>query len=358
MEVMDTHTTRNPLKMNEYCSNATVDQIAQRIASAKRVLLTTHAKPDGDGIGSTLAMWRALGQKGIDADIYLMGPVEPRLRYIAGDTPFHVDRQPPVGEHDLVVVMDTGAWSQLEPIADWLRKRHDRVVGIDHHAKGDDVAVMRIIDVTAASTTQMLLPIIEAMGCEITGGRGGVAEALFVGLATDTGWFRYPSAGAEALRVAARLLEIGVDKSRLYQMIEETARPQRLTLMARALTSLEFAMDGAVAIMTVRPGDFRESTGSLEDIAELVNVPMSVQAVRVSVLISQISPNRTKFSFRSKPAAPDASVVDMVNVNLLAQRFGGGGHIHAAGASVEMDADEARTALLAVLEETSCRRAS
>ena len=204
----------------------------------------------------------------------------------------------------------------------------------------------------------MLLPIIEAMGCEITGGYGGVAEAIFVGIATDTGWFRHPSAGAEAMRVAARLLDIGVDKSRLYQMIEETARPQQLTLMARALASMEFALDGAVAIMTLRPGDFRESAGSVQDIAELVNVPMSVQSVRVSVLVAQISPNRTKFSFRSKPDVPDASSVAMVNVNLLAQRFGGGGHVHAAGASVDMDADQARAALLAALEETACRRAS
>jgi len=358
MEVMDTRTTRNPLTMNDYRSNATVEEIARRIVSAKRVLLTTHAKPDGDGIGSTLAMWRALSPKGIAADIYLMGPVEPRLRYVAGNTPFHVDRKPPADEHDLVVVMDTGAWPQLGPIADWLRERHDRVIGIDHHAKGDDVAAMRIVDTTAASATQMLLPIIEAMGCEITGGTGGVAEALFVGLATDTGWFRYPSAGAEVMRVAARLLDIGVDKSRLYQMIEETARPQRMTLMARALASLEFALDGAVAIMTLRPGDFRESAGSVQDIAELVNVPMSVQSVRVSVLVAQISPNRTKFSFRSKPEVPDASSSAMIDVNLLAQRFGGGGHVHAAGASVEMDADEALAALLAALEETACRRAS
>jgi len=204
----------------------------------------------------------------------------------------------------------------------------------------------------------MLLPIIEAMGCEITGGTGGVAEPLFVGLATDTGWFRYSSAGAEVMRVAARLLAIGVDKSRLYQMIEETARPQRLTLMARALASMQFALDGSVAIMTLRPGDFRESNGSIQDIAELVNVPMSVQSVRVSVLIAQISPNRTKFSFRSKPEVPDASSAAMVNVNLLAQQFGGGGHVHAAGASVEMDADAACAALLAALQETACRRAS
>lgn len=344
--------------MNEYRSNATVEQIARRICSAGRILLTTHVKPDGDAIGSALALHRALDQKVIAADIYLMGPLEPRLREVAGDTPIFLDRSPPADEHDLVVVMDTGAWSQLEPIADWLRQRHDRIIGIDHHVKGDLVASMRLVDVIAASTTQILAGVIEAMGCEITGGPGGVAEAIFVGLATDTGWFRYSSAGPQAMRLAARLLELGVDKPRLYQIIEETARPQRLALMARALTSLEFALDGAVAIMTIRPEDFRATGGAVQDIAELVNLPMSVKAVRVAVLVAQTKPGRTKLSFRSKPDVPGVESVVSNDMNVLAQRFGGGGHVHASGASVEMDVDDARAALLAALEETACRRAS
>ncbi|MHC4590987.1 MAG: DHH family phosphoesterase [Planctomycetota bacterium] len=146
--------------MSDYESTATVEQVARRINAAHSVLLTTHVKPDGDGVGSALALWRALRAKGRKAEIYLMGPVESRLRDVAGDTPFHLaDGRPPQGEYDLVVVVDTGAWTQLGPIADWLRQRPDRIVGIDHHAKGDDVAPMRIVDPTAAATTQVLLPV-------------------------------------------------------------------------------------------------------------------------------------------------------------------------------------------------------
>ena len=238
--------------MSDYCSTSTVEEIAGRIQAARRILLTTHAKPDGDGLGAALALARALRGGGPAADIYLMGPMESRLLEIAADTPFRmVEDHPPGDEHDLAVVLDTGAWSQLEPLAAWLRQRREDVVGIDHHVKGDDVAPMRLVEPTAASTTQMLVPVLEAMGCEITGGPGGVAEALFVGLATDTGWFRYSSADADVLRLAGRLMERGVDKTRLYQIIEETFRPERLALQARALTSLEYAQDGAVAIMTL-----------------------------------------------------------------------------------------------------------
>ncbi len=341
--------------MTEYRSNATVEEIAKRILSARRILLTTHAKPDGDGFGSALALARGLqnrvGEQRV-TDIYLMGPLEPRLKEIAEGTPYQLaDNRPPQGDYDVVVVMDTGAWSQLAPIADWLRERHEIVVGIDHHAKGDDVASMRLVDSTAASTTQMLAPLLAAMECPIDGGRGSVAEALFIGLATDTGWFRYSSAGAEALRLAADLLERGVDKSRLYETIEETFRPQRLALQARALASLEYAASGTAAIMSLRPEDFRETGGCVQDISEVVNVPMGVQIVRISVLLTEASPNQTKLSFRSKPPANGSVAGSAADMNVLAQNFGGGGHVHAAGASVTMSLDDAKARLLEALAE-------
>ena len=338
------------LTMTEYSSNATVEQVADRIAAARRVLLTTHAKPDGDAMGSTLAMKRGLEAIGIEAEIYLMGPLEDRLKDIAGDTSYRMHGgQPPAGEYDLIIVLDTGSWTQLDPIAGWLRDNHESVVGIDHHAKGDDVASMRIIDTSAASTTQMLVPLLEKMGCEITPGPGGVAEAIFVGLATDSGWFRYSNADARAMALAARLLELDVDKSRLFQVIEETFRPQRLELQARALASLELLLDGAIAVMSLRPEDFKKTRGVVADISELVNTPMTVRCVRASILIASTTPKRSKLSFRSKPDVPGLECPGGVDMNLLAQHFGGGGHTHAAGASVNLDVDEVRAKLVETL---------
>jgi phosphoesterase RecJ-like protein len=344
--------------MSEYASTATIQEIADRIAAADRLLLTTHVKPDGDGMGSALALWRAVRPRGVHTDIFLMGSVEPRLYDIAGDTPFHhaSDGKPPAGEYDLVVVLDTGSWSQLEPIADWLREHRDRVVVIDHHAKGDDVASMRLVDTTAAATTQVLVPVLEAMGCDITGGPESIAEALFVGLATDTGWFRFPSAGPKTLHLAARLLELGVDKPRLYQIIEETFRPQRMALQGRALASLDYALDGAVAIMCLRPEDFRETRGSMQDVSELVNMPMVVRTIRISILLAQTSPGKTKLSFRSKPDIAGVHNGASIDMNALAQRFGGGGHMHAAGAMVKTTIDEAKATLIEALEDSTVKR--
>ncbi len=337
--------------MSEYVSNTTVQHIAQRIRAATKIVLTTHVKPDGDAFGAVLALERGLKTVGQCAEIWLMGPLETSLRALAAQTPLQfIENAAPGDDCDLVIVADTGAWSQLGPIETWLRARYAHVIVVDHHVRGDDVGALRLIDPSAASTTQMLVAILEALGCEITGGTGGVAEALFVGLATDTGWFRYQAAGADAMRLAARLIDLGVDKTRLYQLIEETSRPQRLALEARALASLEYLNDGAVAVMTLRPQDFEETGGSIDDLSNLVNDPMSVGSVRASILLVQREPKRTKISFRSKPSTSRATQGEPIDVNKLAQRFGGGGHFHAAGARVETDIDAARAAVIAALQ--------
>jgi phosphoesterase RecJ-like protein len=352
--------------MNHYASNTTIAELAHTIAIAQRVLLTTHAKPDGDAMGSVLALARGLAQQHKAADIFLEGPIESNLLTIAAPTPFRdLHRHQPGDDYDLCIVVDTGAWSQLEQITPWLKQHHEITVGIDHHTRGDDVAAVRLVEPTAVSTTAVLLPLLDAMHCKITGEAGGVGEALFVGLATDSGWFRYGNAGVEAFEMAARLLESGVDKSRLYQILEETFGPQRLALEARALASLEYVKTRParatlanglqnpdaflVAIQSLRQRDFQETGASLEDLTGLVNTPMTVGAVRASILFSQIEDGKTKISFRSKPAAPGHRQEEFIDVNLLAQKFGGGGHIYAAGARINKNLDDAKAQVVATL---------
>ena len=337
--------------MTPYVSNTTIEAVAKRILAAKRVLITTHTKPDGDAMGSTLALKRGLHQRNIQSDIYLAGPTEPNLLTIAGDTPVRfVEKSPPHDDYDLAVVCDTGSWGQLEPIAGWLRPRFGDVIVIDHHSQGDAVGAMTLVDSRLVSTTAMLVPVLDRMNVRLTGGLNGIAEALFLGLATDSGWFRYGNAGPEAFALAARLLACGVDKTRLYEILEETHSPQRMALQARALSSLEYACGGSVALQSLRIEDFKQSGGGVEDLTGLVNEPMSVGQVRVSILLSQNSQDLTKISFRSKPPKPGADADDFVDVNALANKFGGGGHVHAAGARLAMPLDQAKATVIAALE--------
>lgn len=313
-----------------YASTASLDDIADRLHQASRILCLTHRKPDGDAAGSCLAMKRALTTATRHVDIMFTGDLPDFLPAIAGETAFErVEHGEPDDQYDVILVMDTGAWSQVQPLDDWLRSRTDQIIGIDHHAHGDDIAGQRYVDTTAASTTQILLDLLSRMDVTLGGDRDTVAEALFVGLATDTGWFRHPNGDAAAFAAASRLLAAGVNKPRLYQLIEETARPERLALLGRALGSLRRIHHGRVALMTLTPADFAETGGAPSDLTGVVNEPLCVPTIRASILVTSVDDSETKFSFRSKPAPDGGSFID---VNAVAQELGGGGHVHAAGA--------------------------
>jgi len=342
--------------MTDYRSNTTFEEVARKLLAAQRILITTHAKPDGDAMGACLALARALERKGKAARIFVAGPIERALTVLAPPTPYAlIEREQPSDDYDAAVVVDTGAWSQLEQIKPWLQKHHAKVIGIDHHPRGDcDVAALRIVEPSAVSTTALLVPLLETMGFDFRRGGSelaGIAEALFTGLATDSGWFRYPNANADAFALAANLLRCGVDKPRLYQILEESYSPSRLAMEGRALASLTYARDGAIAITMLTPRDFADTGAAVEELTGVVNLPLIVGAVRVSILLSQEKPGEvTKMSFRSKPAPPGAPANQFVDVNALAAKFGGGGHVHAAGAKVKKDLAAVKTDLLATLE--------
>jgi phosphoesterase RecJ-like protein len=340
-----------------YETNSSIEALAELLRGARRVLVTTHQKPDGDAMGSVLAVVRACRAIGVRAEGWMVGPCEGNLRLFHGDDPIAIvdPRNPalPDGDFDLAVVVDTGAWTQLEILAPWLRAMGDRVIGFDHHARGDAVAARRVIDVSCGSCTALLIRLVDALGVDLAFGADGrgrhsVAEALYLGLATDTGWFRFPNARAAEFALAARLVAAGVDKDAMYQQIEQSSRAGRVRLQGRALSSLEFAAKGAISIMRLRALDFTETGAEMEESSGVVNMPMEVAAVRASVLAVEDAGNKLiKLSFRSKPAGPDGAFVD---VNELAARFGGGGHVHAAGAKQKGTLEEVVARVRAAVE--------
>ncbi len=320
-------------------------------------------EPDGDALGSVLAVVRAAAAIGVRAEGWIVGPFEPNLLSLASPTPLtlvdHKAPTLPADDYDLVVIVDTGAWSQLESLAPWLRPRVDRAIGIDHHARGDLVAAERVIDVACGSASMIVARLVRALGVGFESGgaveggargRGSVAEAIFLGLATDTGWFRFQNARPAEFALASELLASGVDKDRLIEITENSHRPQRLAIEGRALAKVRFIPaagegDGAsvVAVTSLSMADFAETGATLEETSGVVNMPMAVGAVRAAALLIEAEPGLVKISFRSKPASEGRRFFD---VNRIAARFGGGGHVHAAGARIRGTLAEAERAVL------------
>ncbi len=336
--------------MTKYESTCEMRTIADRLRSANRIAVISHAKPDGDAAGSILAAARALRSMGKRADGFFTGVVDPNIHALA--LPGEVLIAPaslPDPETDLALLLDTGSWSQVEPLDVWLKSMAGRVVGLDHHARGDGIASDRVVDCSMASCTQLLAQLIDELGVPfvVAGSpRFSIAEALFVGLATDTGWFRYQSADAAVFKLASRLLSLGVHKVALVQLLDENGRPVRLAAMARALSSLTFHMNGRATVMSISHLDFAQTGANSDDVGGIVNIPLAIGSIVLSAVLTETQPGITKISFRSKP---DSTGAPCVNVSEFASQFGGGGHALAAGAKIKAPISDARAAIHAAI---------
>ncbi|MBC7773214.1 MAG: DHH family phosphoesterase [Pyrinomonadaceae bacterium] len=342
-------------------TTTSVQDIVSRLRAARRVVLLTHAKPDGDAAGSTLALARTLGHIGVSARPWYIGPVPRWLTEIAGQTPIEVVEQgaradggrTPEEDPDAVVILDTGSWSQLTEMRDWLVPRFAQAIVIDHHLHGDaDVAGTKFLGKGEASTTQVLALICcGLLGCTADKLPTDVAEAIYLGMATDTQWFRLSNVSSKTLRLAGDLLDAGVIHTRLYEIIEQRDVASRWKLLGRALSTLELHHHGAVAIMRLTLKDFADCGADRNDTSGFADMVQSVATVQVSVVITEaeIAPGElptTKISMRSRPG-PDA-----VDVNKATKSLGGGGHARAAGAKmVGVTMDQARTRVLEVLKQ-------
>lgn len=347
--------------MTDYRATLDVDAAADLLrATPGPVVIFTHAKPDGDAFGAMIALTAALRGLGKTVSSCLVPPVptsldempgaEMAMVYCNGET----ERALPAAS--LYVVLDTGAWAQLGPAGALLEPHLDRTLIIDHHLSGDVPATHRLIDGEAAATCEVLAPVIERLlGGDLDAGEPqlsrAICEGLFLGIASDTGWFRFSNTRPQTHELAAKLLRRGVDHAAIYSRTEQSERPQKLALLIRALDSLKLVADGRAAIMSLNLADFDETGAFEEETERLVDLPQQVGTIEVIVLASEsrgdpangIMPV-TRLSFRSKPG--DGAV----NVAELAAQFGGGGHARAAGAKLQQSLAELLPELERALE--------
>ncbi|MGB1124077.1 MAG: DHH family phosphoesterase [Phycisphaeraceae bacterium] len=348
-----TQPTQPPL-VNDYNANLTLDQAAELLKQCDGpITVITHAKPDGDAAGSLVALVTALNAIGKQATGLLVPPILPSLDFLAHSHGIRIadpDHGIPKDTAQLVIV-DTGAYSQLHPLPEQVEGMLDRTLILDHHLSGDVPAKDKYIDVTAAAAAEIVASLVDKLVDRSTIGSQAtqtINDALFTGIASDTGWFRFSNVTPNTHRLAADLIAAGVDHAGLYARLEQAERPEKLKLLIRAVDSLELLADDRAAVMTLHATDFDETGARAEETERLIDIPQQVGTIQVIALLSEIHTDhgpQTRVSFRSKPL-PDA-----VNVAELAQQFGGGGHARAAGAKIDAPLSDVRPRIVAALTQ-------
>jgi phosphoesterase RecJ-like protein len=312
------------------------DPFVDLVRRHQRFLLTTHVRPDGDGLGSMLALDEVLRRKGKHVQLAIASSTPPRYRFL--DPAGRVQHFRLPGEEfrpaEVILVLDTGTWNQLGDLASFLRGHHAAKAVIDHHATQDDLGGQRFVDATAEATGRLVFEAISAMDEPLT---AETATALYVALAMDTGWFRHANVQAPTFALAAELVCAGARPEILYDKLFENNSLGRLKLIGLVLSRLQVTYNGQVAHTELRRADYELTGATPQDSEDLVNYTRSIEGVEVGLFFMEQPRGGVKVSFRSRAA---------VDVARIAEHFGGGGHRLASGATIEASLDDTRARVL------------
>lgn len=305
--------------------------VAEALRGREKFLVTTHENPDGDALGSLLAMHLALRSLGKDTAMYLAGAGQLPSEY-AFMRLGELSRQLPAdaGERTLVAV-DCANESRLGPDPEIL-SHSPYVVNIDHHHDNTRFGDVDLVVAGASSTGEVLADLFELLGVEVT---PDIAEALYVAVVTDTGRFQYTNTTPKAMRLAASLIEHGADVHRVFQGVYESVEFSKLKLLARALDHAQVYEGGRVVVSYLARDDF-EKVAAPEPYAEgIIDYLRAVEGADMSVLIRE----PPRHDGPARRVSLRASV-DEVDVSAIARKSGGGGHRQAAGFSSELSVEE------------------
>ncbi len=318
------------------------------VAECDSFALTTHTRADCDAIGSELGLLFALESLGkrvriVNADAppehIRFLDVEGRIEVLASSAGGEGVSVEEVHQADAHIVCDTSAWGQLGAMADVIRSTPAQRFVIDHHQSGDDLGATVLKDDTAEATGRLIVEAMDALQVKIL---PQSAAPLFAAIATDTGWFRFPSVTPITYRTIARLMEAGANPSELFQQLYDRNTAGRVRLHGRIMESLSLELGGRVAFGQATDEDFLATGAAQADTEDVVNRLLSVEGVEAAVLLATMEPGLIKASLRSR---------SLVDVRPVAEKFGGGGHAKAAGVRIRGTIAEARAALLAAITD-------
>jgi bifunctional oligoribonuclease and PAP phosphatase NrnA len=308
-----------------------LERVAAELKARDRFLLTAHEGPDGDALGSLLGMHKLLTQLGKDSVMFLASkefPLPVEYRFLPLEEVFH---EAPADMADRTVVfLDCGNIDRM-PVS-FLTEGGNDVINIDHHHDNTRFGDINLVDVEASCTAEIIYDLALLLDAKIT---AEMASALYVGLITDTGKFMYENTNAHTHRVAAALIDAGVDVDDTYRRLYEHVPVEKLRLVSRALDGIQLRCGDRLAVSNITAADY-EATGAGEEMTEgVIDHLRSIHGVKVAAVVRDLG-SRGRAARKVSLRASEGDV----DVSAIARKNGGGGHKRAAGFSTDLELED------------------
>lgn len=309
-----------------------------------RFVISSHVRPDADALGSELAMASLLRSRGKNVRIINPGATPGHLQFLdpSGET-VSIHQKPGLVQEiqscQVHLILDTSSWAQLAEVGNVMSQSASKKVVVDHHVSSDDLSAVEFKDTSSPATGCLIYEFMEFLGYTPSKWE---AECLYMAIATDTGWFRFPATTPRTMRHIAALMDAGAEPALLYQQLYEQASLSRLHLTGLAMQRANTACDGKLAYTYVSLADFASTKAHPADTENLVNECMRIKGTVAAFILVEQQNRQLKASLRSRAH---------FDVSPIAEIFGGGGHRQASGAMLPGPLDQAIAKLIELFSE-------
>lgn len=316
--------------------------ISEELLKAKKIGISFHTSPDGDALGSSLALLNALRMLGKDSYIISRDVISDNFSFLSFSDEINGKTLKPDLDTDVVIVLDCG---NVERISADLTNYNGKVINLDHHISNENYGYMNYVDSEASATCELVYLLINDLGINLSeksDKKISIGNAIYTGIVTDTGSFRHSNVTKRTHDIAGKLIELGVENSKIHSNLFDNKPFNKVKLIGNVLSNIELDLDNKVAILQIPKRMLEELNLQNADTSDIISVGLGIKGVEVSLLLKEVE-DGVKGSLRSK---------NDVDVRKVAEVYGGGGHVKAAGVMQKnINMEKAKENLLKTLKE-------
>ncbi len=322
-----------------------MEKIIAQIKKSSHLLITSHAEPDGDAVGSLIALGLAIGKLNVKTTLYNESPIPAVYRFLPSVERIvrHIKK---ANTYDTAIVLDCGDVDRIGDVSSVVTQI-PIIINIDHHVSNTGFGDIQLIDEDACSTAEIVYRLIKALPMSMD---KAIATCLYTGILTDTGSFRFSNTNQAAFAISKEMAELGMEPYDVAQHVFGTYSLERIKLLNLALNSIEISENGKLSMMTVTRRMLTDTGTQTEDVDGLINYARRIKDVKVAALIHEL-PNGSNGRLKKSRYHVSLRSDGTVDVADIAGSFGGGGHISAAGFQIESTLSSLKTEIITLSEK-------